>query len=351
MRRILVLNGNELERKITGEILSGEFASTAEIILTGTGEEALQVLRDSSVDLFVADIQRFNVSLCNMVTMARKLAPGTPILVTSSGNQKDIANNVWRLGVHDYLLKPFRPSWLVAAAKALMQQDVTEGECAERQKVYLERLAEALRRFQYKKCTCAAREYLDLLYESTNNRGVIRMSTLAFARGVADLGASFGTAVQAKLEGCLESLRVQLERQNHKYEACSLVEKMIDVIFDAVEKNNLVDTDSSQRVLNYIDRNVRRGVSLNEAAEYVNMSSCYFSKLFKKRTGQNYIDYVTDGKIELAKRMLVDTEMSVIMIADELSYNETSYFSKAFKKKVGMTPSRYREMHQGPNNR
>ena len=48
-------------------------------------------------------------------------------------------------------------------------------------------------------------------------------------------------------------------------------------------------------------------------------------------TGKNYITYVTDSRIEMAKRMLVDTEMPVINIAYELSYNETNYFSKAFK--------------------
>lgn len=55
--------------------------------------------------------------------------------------------------------------------------------------------------------------------------------------------------------------------------------------------------------------------------------------------------YVTDSRIEMAKRMLVDTEMPVINIAYELSYNETNYFSKAFKKKVGVTPSEYRTAH------
>ena len=75
------------------------------------------------------------------------------------------------------------------------------------------------------------------------------------------------------------------------------------------------------------------------------MSSCYFSKLFKRMTGKNYITYVTDSRIEMAKRMLVDTEMPVINIAYELSYNATNYFSKAFKKKVGVTPSEYRTAH------
>lgn len=73
------------------------------------------------------------------------------------------------------------------------------------------------------------------------------------------------------------------------------------------------------------------------------MSSCYFSKFFKKMTGQNYIAYITDGKVELAKQMLLDTDLPVINISYELSYGETNYFSKAFKRKVGVTPTEFRE--------
>ena len=73
------------------------------------------------------------------------------------------------------------------------------------------------------------------------------------------------------------------------------------------------------------------------------MSSYYYSRVFKKMTGVNFITYVTDRKIEIAQDMLVETDMPVINIAYELSYNEPNYFSKAFKKKVGVTPTEYRE--------
>lgn len=347
MERILVLNGNEVERTITGEILTSGLGATAEVLLTVTAEQALQRLQDGTVDIFIADIDWFDVAHCNMVTTARKLAPDTPILVTSAGNQEDIAGYVWRLGVRDYLLKPYRPAWLLAAVSLLMRRGEAGESCVERQKAYLERLTEGVRRFQYKKCTDAAREYLDLLYESTDNRGVIRTSAVAFAEGVAEAGLPFSTAVQWKLSGCLEHFRVRFDQQDRKYDTYIFIVKMLDIIFEAMEESKLCEVDSEQKILNYIDRNIRRGISLDKVAEYANMSSCYFSKLFKRMTGKNYITYVTDSKIEMAKQMLTDTEMPVINIAYELSYNETNYFSKAFKKKVGVTPSEYREARPG----
>ena len=213
------------------------------------------------------------------------------------------------------------------------------------QEVYLRRLTEHLQRFRYKKCTDAAREYLDLLYQSTDNKGVIRTSAVRFAEGVAKAGIPFSRTTQWKLSGSLEHFRVRFDQQERKYATYEFIVRMLDTIFDAMEKSGFYEVDGEQKILNYIDRSIRRGVSLDEAAEYANMSSCYFSKLFKRMTGKNYITYVTDSRIEMAKRMLVDTEMPVINIAHELSYNETNYFSKAFKKKVGVTPSEYRTAH------
>ena len=106
MKQILVLIENELEQSITGDILRSGLGAEAEITLTAGAEQAIQQLQSGAVDLFIADVERFDVAHCNMVTTARKTAPDTPILVTSVGTQEEIAGYVWRLGVRDYLLKP-----------------------------------------------------------------------------------------------------------------------------------------------------------------------------------------------------------------------------------------------------
>lgn len=353
MKQILVLSGNELERRITGEILSSR-CEGAKVWLSATAEEALERLESGEIDLFVADVFRFDLAVCNLMTTARKLAPDTPILVTSAGDQDHISGYVWRLCIRDYLLKPCRPAWLVAAAKALIREEREVEKKVEGGKnhksEYLNQMLEDLRGFKYKKCIQTAKEYLDLLHQNTDNIEEIRKEAVSFAEGVAELGAPFGQTVQWKLESCLEHFRIRFDRQERKYDTYLTLEKMLDIIFDAMEESKFYEVGMDRKILNYIDRNLKRGLSLDDAAEYANMSSCYFSKVFKKMTGQNYITYVTDGKIEAAKQMLLDTDMPVINISFELSYGETNYFSKAFKKKVGVTPTEYRE-HYGKHRR
>lgn len=344
MNRILVLNGNKMERDITGRVLTQSLPG-AEVLLTDSQEAALRVMKEESVDMLVADVPVFDMNHCNFIVEVKKTAGETPILVTSAGEKQGIAGQVWRLGINDYLLKPYRPNWLVAAVKALSRDDGRGVCCWEdrNRRLYLDRMEEHVHQFQYKKCTEDAREYLDSLHKNVDNVSTLRAEVVAFAEAVVKLGEPFGPAVQWKLSGCLEQFKSRFDLQSRKHDSYQVLQRLLDMIFETMEDSRLYKVGDEQRILNYIDRNVRKGISLDEAADYVNMSSCYFSKFFKKITGENFITYVTDRKIEIAKQMLLDTDLPVINIAYELSYSETNYFSKAFKKKVGLTPTEYRE--------
>ena len=123
---------------------------------------------------------------------------------------------------------------------------------------------------------------------------------------------------------------------------------MVDIIFNDLDRRQLYSDDDLKRVLNYIDRNIKRGITLDDAAECVNMSSSYFSKFFKKSTGINFITYVTDRKIEFAKDMLRSTDMPVINVGDcghffkSLQLSD-GVFRRLFEENIGMTPVEYRE--------
>lgn len=322
--------------------------SKAEVLCAATPRQALDLLGEGAFHLLIADVPWFDADYCNMMTSAKELAPDMPVLVTSTGRRSEIVANVWRLGVQDYLLKPYRPEWLVSAAEVMMQgcdrpAGAWEKDCRER---YLKQAAEHMQAFRYKKCINTTKDYLDSLYQETDDIDVIRFSALSFAEGVARLGGALGPSAQLKLSNLMERFRQRFDQQGRRHDTFLVLEKMWGVIFDAIDEDRCYAVSDEQRVLNYVDRNVKEGIGLNEAAEYANMSSSYFSKFFKRITGVNFITYMMDGKINAAKDMLADTDMPVINIAYELSYSETNYFGKAFKKKVGLTPTEYREQHQ-----
>jgi len=75
----------------------------------------------------------------------------------------------------------------------------------------------------------------------------------------------------------------------------------------------------------------------------VNMSPCYFSVMFKKETGQNFINYLTNIRIEKAKELLRSTNLKSYEIAYQVGYDNPTYFSTVFKKLTGMTPLDYKK--------
>lgn len=97
------------------------------------------------------------------------------------------------------------------------------------------------------------------------------------------------------------------------------------------------------RAKEYIDENFVKDISLDEISRQMNLSPYYFSKLFKEETGENFIEYLTAVRIGHAKDLLMDQEKSMKEICSEVGYSDPNYFSRIFKKVVGVTPTEYRE--------
>ncbi|MGG4146739.1 response regulator [Paenibacillus algorifonticola] len=92
----------------------------------------------------------------------------------------------------------------------------------------------------------------------------------------------------------------------------------------------------------FINKHYKGELSLEKVADYLQLSPAYLSNLFKKETGQNFIDYVTEVKIGRAKFLLKTTDLKIAEIAREVGYGDEYYFSKVFKKNVGESPLKYR---------
>lgn len=92
----------------------------------------------------------------------------------------------------------------------------------------------------------------------------------------------------------------------------------------------------------YVSIHLNRRISLDEVAEVLHLNASYFSRMFKKETGETFIEYVTRMKMERAKEMLDQTSNTVGEICEQLGYDNQSYFIKTFKAHSGLTPMEYR---------
>ena len=83
-------------------------------------------------------------------------------------------------------------------------------------------------------------------------------------------------------------------------------------------------------------------LSLEQVAAQVYLNPEYFSRAFKEEMGQNFVNYLTDVRLQHSVQLLETTALRVQNIAQAVGYSNVSYFSTTFKKKYGMSPYEYR---------
>lgn len=108
-------------------------------------------------------------------------------------------------------------------------------------------------------------------------------------------------------------------------------------------------TNTVGRAKRYIEEKYTQDdISLRSVAEAMNFTPTYFSAFFKKETGMNFVDYLTQVRIENAKTLLCCTTKMVYEVAYEVGYRDYRYFGQIFKKYTGQTPRQFQNISRTP---
>ncbi len=117
------------------------------------------------------------------------------------------------------------------------------------------------------------------------------------------------------------------------------------VVAQKLAELNAAEVLPIRQAKEYIAQFYANPITLEEIARHVNYNPAYFSAAFKKHTGQNFSDYLTEFRIDKAKELLRTTQLSVIEISRQVGYNDNKYFRKLFKKVTGIKPSDYKKLY------
>jgi AraC-like DNA-binding protein len=152
--------------------------------------------------------------------------------------------------------------------------------------------------------------------------------------------------------------RIQELNQKHGFDS---VLELISILHDlSISRNLRILSDSAftndqftynsrriEKTFEYMNKNFDKTITLSEVSKLSNMSDVSFSRFFRQRTGNTFIDSLTEIRLGHASRILIESTNSIAEVAYNCGFNNISNFNRIFKKKKGCTPREFRESFSG----
>jgi two-component system response regulator YesN len=324
------------------------------------GKEALKKLAGGSFDLVITDIRMPGMDGIEFLHELKVRGMDVCLILLSTYNDFEYAQQGIRLGVFDYMTKP-------------VEDDIL-GEALERAGKHLKE--KELLSLRLEKGKKLVEESLSLYYPQKEEKRLVGLllggsgEVLAEARRAA-------AGLTEMLGPDLIKVRLLLEKMTFRigeriYQAFPWLEKMeggtLTVAFDrresvedaqeafveymrmmltVIKKYELHHKDGIvSKTCQYVMNRVEKDITLEDVAREVHVSKSYIGKLFKQKTGYNFTDYVTKVKMEHAKALLRTGNYKNYEVSEILGYSSPDYFCRLFKQYSGCTPLEFRKQGQ-----
>ena len=343
MFNILVVDDEYLSREGIKSIIQEELEEDVKVLEAANGLEARKIVDEQNLDVILLDINIPGINGIDLCRYIKLKYTDIYIIVTTAYDDLETKNKLMNLNVNKYLEKPIRPQKIVDSLKKILNKNnkISKPKYNE---LYINKLKKYISNNSYKESTEIVKEYLDVLYMNKDEKFIVN-DIYKFINGLEEICKNKNIYDDPNISNRISKIKKEHYNYLKKNELLREFIKLVNSIFDSILIKENTSNNYVKDIKNYIERNINKNITLEDAASYVNLSPHYLSKIFKKETGVNFISYLTDRRIEIAKYMLEDESIPISNIAIELCYSKSNYFSKVFKKKVGLTPSEYREQY------
>lgn len=181
-----------------------------------------------------------------------------------------------------------------------------------------------------------------VFFSEGNSMEILKSRSIEWCSVLSRAAIEGGAATDSILKINNQFLKT-LQQINDMDTLCYKLQETVEVFTESMfnyipSKNN----DLIRRAMLYISKNYSSNITLENVATHVHLNPAYFSSLFKQAAGSSFKEYLNMIRIEEGKRLLSNTDYSIIDIAIAVGFEDQSYFSKVFKKYTGLTPKQYR---------
>ncbi len=298
MVHLLIADDEMLERAVLYKTLHKNLGDRCTIFQAENGREALQIYEKQAIQVVILDIEMPGINGIEAAERIRERDKECCIIFLTAFDEFAYAKKAITVRALDYLLKPYEERELMLVVEEAM------------------RLAEETQR----KAEGQERDLSGAADEKEVSPGD------ADALGLHD-GREMTLSWQAA-----ESLSQE--------EDSGMDELLPEEGREELENVRL--SGVREAITRYIRENYMYDISMQELARTMNYSEPYFCKLFKQCFGQNFISYLTDYRVEEAKRRLKEPTANIKEIGRAVGYGDSNYFTKVFRRVTGISPTEYR---------
>lgn len=333
MYRVLIADDDNLMCEALQTMIARDEAFKV-VDVVGTGERAVNVCRENAVHIVFMDIQMPGITGLEASRVIHSSNPEITIYLLSAHGTGVLIRHEAQEYVKDVLEKPMTQDSLMH----LLEHFKAEHE--DSAQVQLEALSAVLRRKDFSRFYTMLPDVIDGIYEITDDDTprLVKIFTylgqsLLDTRSVYDENKSVAELFPIN-EGLI------LDRKTSEL----WLFRVVDYLF---RQNSISRYPLLENIFIYIGEHIKEDITLNSIIDNCAISQGYLSRIFREQFQVSVTEYLHMKKMHLAKGYFYFTEDSIGEVAFRLGYNESSYFSKVFKKYEKMTVKEYkREMRR-----
>lgn len=330
MCKILIADDEYLEIEALKVIINRSVKDATVVGEAHNGKQVVEMDNLLNPDVIFMDIEMPVMNGIEAAEIIKKNDKNKMIILISAYENFEFAQRAIRINVNDYLLKPIRPEKVVAILRRFIDND---------NRYYLRQnkvmLLKSIKNYNYRESKDTVQKII--MYFKNFNLDEVKNYSINLINSILIL-------TNIKLEKLSQNYKKILKYSIDIESIANCLKIALDDIFDKIMENKDLNSQSElECILNYIEKNFKKDIMLKDVANYVNLSTSYLSKFFKKNLNINFNEYITNRRIEEAKKILTYTDVTVNELTFNIGYSEPNYFCRVFKKETGMTPIEYRK--------
>jgi len=378
--KALIVDDEKNVRKVLRQLGEWESVGINEVLEATNGIEALKIIEKEIPDLIFTDIKMPKMGGLQLIERLNQQSYTGKVILVTGYDDYTFMRKAIQLNSFDYLLKPIDPeAFQQVLTKAVdsfkTEQEGNEELLAEAKKLHHSQLMTSLclnegtdTVFLHSIIPEAEEIDFTLLYFYQGHQPDPCINKLSNELQARNIGATFTFQGEENLYIILtaknqwiyveqwisENISIPIRLVQDSFSSFTQIPEVFHRLLTALNSNQyrairqvdeLEALKRMQEIVAYVEDYYMEDISLEKLSKMFFLTREHISRKFKKETGMTLSKYVTNLRIRQAKQWLLETDETIYSISLMLGYQDEKYFSKLFKKVVGLTPFEYRTLY------